>query len=161
MSNTVTGWMVKLVGNVLHSRTLSRAPIWVYRAGLGGAFGSRMLMLEHTGRRTGQPRYVVLEVIDRPRSDSYIVASGFGTRAQWFKNVEASPKVKISVAGRRSVPAQARHLRTAEADAALQSYIARHPGAWSALKPAIEDVFGQPISEHDTALPMVEFSLSS
>jgi deazaflavin-dependent oxidoreductase (nitroreductase family) len=118
-----------------------------------------MLMLEHTGRRTGAPRYVVLEVIDHPGPGSYIVASGFGTRAQWFQNVQASPKVKISVAGRRSVPAEARHLTTAEADVALQSYIARHPGAWSALKPAIEATLGQPISEHDTALPMVEFSL--
>ncbi len=160
MLDTLKARGVKLVENVLHSRKLTRAPIWVYRARLGAFFGSRMLMLEHTGRRTGAPRYVVLEVIDHPGPGSYIVASGFGTRAQWFKNIQASPKVKISVAGRRSVPAVARHLTTAEADAALQSYIARHPGAWSALKPAIEGALGQPISEHDTALPMVEFSLS-
>jgi deazaflavin-dependent oxidoreductase (nitroreductase family) len=119
-----------------------------------------MLMLEHTGRRTGEQRYVVLEVIDHPNPDRYIVASGFGTRAQWFKNVQANSRVKISAAGRRSVPAEARQLTTAEADAALQSYIARHPAAWSALKPAIENTLGQPVAEHDTALPMVEFSLS-
>lgn len=160
MSNAITGWLVKLVDHVLHSRTLSRAPILLYRAGLGSVFGSRMLMLEHIGRRTGALRYVVLEVIDHPSPDSYIVASGFGTRAQWFKNVEANPDVKISAAGLRSVPAEARRLTTAEADAALQSYIARHPGAWSALKPSIEGILGQPISAHDTALPMVEFNLS-
>ncbi len=160
MSNAIAGWMVKVVDRVLHSRTLTRAPIWVYRVGLGSIFGSRMLMLEHTGRRTGARRYVVLEVIDHPSPHSYIVASGFGTRAQWFKNVQANPDVKISAACRRSVPAEARQLTTAEADTALQSYIARHPGAWSTLKPAIEGTLGGPISEHDTALPMVEFSLS-
>ena len=160
MSNPITAWGVKLADGVLHSRTLSRAPIWVYRAGLGFVFGSRMLMLEHIGRRTGAVRYVVLEVIDHPSPDSYIVASGFGTRAQWFKNVQANPRVKVSAAGRRSVPAEARRLTTAEADAALQSYIARHPAAWSALKPTIESALGEPISAHDTALPMVEFTLS-
>ncbi|WP_006244379.1 nitroreductase family deazaflavin-dependent oxidoreductase [Mycolicibacterium tusciae] len=159
MSNAITARGVKLVERVLHSRTLTRAPIWVYRAGLGFVFGSRMLMLEHIGRRTGATRYVVLEVIDHPDPDSYIVASGFGTRAQWFKNVQANPQVKISAGGRRSVPAEARHLTTAEADAALQSYIARHPGAWSALKPAIESTLGESVSEHDTTLPMVLFSL--
>jgi deazaflavin-dependent oxidoreductase (nitroreductase family) len=153
--------MVKLADRVLRSRSLTRAPIWVYRAGLGSVFGSRMLMLEHTGRRTGKQRYVVLEVIDHPDPDKYIVASGFGKRAQWFQNVHANSTVKISAAGRRSVPAEARQLTTAEADAALRSYIARHPGAWSALKPAIENTLGEPISEHDSALPMVEFSLSA
>lgn len=161
MSNPVAGWMVKLADRVLRSRSLTRAPIWVYRAGLGSVFGSRMLMLEHTGRRTGEQRYVVLEVLDHPDPDRYVVASGFGTLAQWFKNVQANSTVKISAAGRRSVPAKARQLTTAEADAALHSYIARHPRAWSALKPTIENTLGQPIYEHDTALPMVEFSLSA
>jgi deazaflavin-dependent oxidoreductase (nitroreductase family) len=160
MSNPVTTWGVKLFDRALHSRTLTRAPIWVYRAGLGFVFGSRMLMLEHIGRRTGAVRFVVLEVLDHPSPDRYIVASGFGARAQWFKNVQANPQVKVSVAGRRSVSAEARPLTTAEADAALQSYVHRHPAAWSALKPVLEGTFGQPISEHDTSLPMVEFSLS-
>lgn len=157
MSSVFAEWGVKLAERVLHSRTLTRAPIWVYRAGLGRVFGSRTLMLEHIGRRTGTNRYVVLEVIDHPDPDVYVVASGFGSRAQWFKNVQATPRVKISSAGRSSVPAEARILTTAEADAALQAYIARHPAAWSALKPAIESTLGQPICEHDTALPMIEF----
>ncbi len=160
MTHTTTGWTVKLVDRVLHSRMLRRAPILIYRAGLGAVFGSRMLMLEHIGRRSGAVRYAVLEVVDHPTRDRYIVASGFGTRAQWFQNVQANPDVKISAAGRRSVPAEARQRTTAEADAVLQSYIARHPDAWSALRPAMESMLGEPISEHDTALPMVEFSLS-
>jgi hypothetical protein len=58
---------------ILRSRTLMRAPIWIYRARLGFLFGSRMLMLEHIGRKTGLPRQVVLEVIDHPTPDTYVV----------------------------------------------------------------------------------------
>jgi hypothetical protein len=43
-----------------------RAPVWLYRARLGFVFGSRLLMLEHTGRKTGIRRYVVLETVDHP-----------------------------------------------------------------------------------------------
>lgn len=53
----------KLAEAVLHSRRVARAPISLYRVGLGFVFGSRMLMLEHVGRRTGARRYVVLAAI--------------------------------------------------------------------------------------------------
>lgn len=35
---------------MLRSRRLMRAPIWLYRARLGGLLGGRLLMLEHIGR---------------------------------------------------------------------------------------------------------------
>ena len=151
--------MVKLAERLLHSRPLMRAPIWIYRAGLGFLFGHRMLMLEHKGRRTGAPRFAVLEVLGHPAPNRYVVASGFGERAQWFQNVLAEPNVRISTGLRRAVAGEARRLTTAEADAALQSYIAHHPRAWSKLGPALENTLGHLIEVHDTALPMVEFTL--
>ena len=45
------------------SRLLFRAPVWLYRLGLGGLFGKRMLLLNHTGRKSGLPRQAVLEVV--------------------------------------------------------------------------------------------------
>lgn len=45
-------------------------------------FGPRLLMLEHTGRKTGILRYVVLEAVDHPDPGTYVVAAGFGDRAQ-------------------------------------------------------------------------------
>ncbi|WP_253900550.1 nitroreductase family deazaflavin-dependent oxidoreductase, partial [Mycobacterium asiaticum] len=80
---------------MLRSRKLVRAPIWIYRARAGALFGSRMLMLEHIGRTSGMPRYVVLEVVDHPRPDTYVVPSGFGRKAQWFRNIEANPRVRV------------------------------------------------------------------
>ena len=76
-----------------------RAPIWLYRAGLGFVFGSRVLMLEHIGRKSGARRYVVLEVVGHPAPEIYIVASGFGEHAQWFRNLMAHPRVRVSAAG--------------------------------------------------------------
>jgi len=98
---------------LLRVRWFVRAPIWLYRARLGVIFGHRLLMLEHVGRNTGQRRFVVLEVVDHPAPDRYVVVSGFGTRAQWFRNVEANSQVCVYLASYAPVPAAiwASHLR--------------------------------------------------
>ncbi|KUH68901.1 nitroreductase [Mycolicibacterium novocastrense] len=144
----------------LRSRRLMRAPIGLYRVRLGFIFGSRILLLEHIGRKSGQTRQVVLEVLDRTDPEAYIVASGFGTRAQWYKNVQADPRVKVSVGTRLSRPAIARPLSTDEADAALRRYVDRHRRAWETMKPVLESTLGAPITTENTALPMVELRLT-
>jgi deazaflavin-dependent oxidoreductase (nitroreductase family) len=92
---------------LLRARWLVRAPIWLYRGRLGAVFGSRLLMLEHTGRRTGARRYAVLEIIDQPAPGSCVVISGFGIRAQWFRNVRASPQVRVYLGSRPAAPTTA------------------------------------------------------
>ncbi len=144
---------------VLRSRRLMRAPIWLYRARLGFMFGSRILMLEHVGRRSGIKRYVVLEVFDHPAPDTYVVASAFGARSQWFRNVQANANVRIFIAGHAPAHATARVLTRAEADQAMQAYTNRHRRAWNTFKPVIEATLGTAIGEHDTELPMIEFRL--
>ena len=144
---------------VLRTRALMRAPIWLYRARLGFLFGSRTLMLEHVGRKTGARRFVVLEVVGHPARDTYVVASGFGERAQWFRNLMASPRVRVTVAGHGPRAATARRLPAAEADAALADYVSRHPRAWARFKNVLENTLGAPVSEHDTALPLVALRL--
>ena len=118
---------------ILRNRTLVRAPILLYRAGLGFLLGSRMLMLEHTGRVSGAAREVVLEVTDRPGPGRYVVVSGFGERAQWYRNVLARPAVRVSVGRRRSVPATATPLPREQAAALFAAYPRRHPRS---LEPA-------------------------
>jgi deazaflavin-dependent oxidoreductase (nitroreductase family) len=161
-SSQVLSRAVAAVGaRLLRCRPLMRAPIWIYRARLGFVFGSRMLMLEHTGRRTGLPRHVVLEVFDHPAPDTYVVPSGFGRRAQWFRNVQAHPCVLVYTSGRAPIPATARVLDQQEAARALTTYIHKHPRAWARFKPVIESTLGSPISDTDgdTELPMVELRL--
>jgi deazaflavin-dependent oxidoreductase (nitroreductase family) len=118
-----------------------------------------MLMVEHTGRKSGARRYVVLEVVCHPTPDVYIIASGFGIRAQWFRNLMANPRVRVSIAGDGPCEAMARRLPTAEADAALSDYVRRHPRAWAKFRTVLENTLGSAISEHDTELPMVELRL--
>jgi deazaflavin-dependent oxidoreductase (nitroreductase family) len=146
---------------LLRSRTLMRAPLWIYRAGLGFLFGSRMLMLEHIGRKTGLPRQVVLEVMDHPTANTYVVPSGFGDRSQWFRNVQANPRVRVHVSGRWPVPATARVLGREEADRALSAYRRRHPRAWASFKSVVEETLGSRIHDTNTELPMVELLLDT
>ncbi|MEO6794389.1 MAG: nitroreductase family deazaflavin-dependent oxidoreductase [Mycobacterium sp.] len=150
-----------IANRLLRSRRLMRAPIWLYRARLGGLLGGRLLMLEHIGRKTGVRRQVVLEVIDHPTADSYLVASGFGTRAQWFRNITADPRVRVYAGSRRPAPATARVLGQPEADRVLGDYIERHPRAWEQFSAVLEQTLGEPVTATNTALPIVELRLGS
>lgn len=136
-----------------------RAPIWIYKARAGAVLGSRLLMLEHIGRKSGARRYVVLEVIDHPAPDRYVVASGFGDKAQWFRNIQANPRVRVYAGSRAPAPATARVLTQDEADRTLAAYINRHPRAWAGFKGVLEKTLGTPITETNTPLPMVELRL--
>lgn len=156
-NNLIARGGAKLLGN----RRLMRAPIWLYRARLGFLFGSRVLMLEHIGRKSGARRRVVLEVVGHPTPDTYIIVSGFGERAQWFRNIRANPRVRVAVGWHGPTPATARPLPQQEADTALGDYIRRHPRAWDKFKSVIENTLGQPITTRNTALPMVELRLDS
>ncbi len=149
-------WTARL----LRTRWIVRAPIWLYRARLGLLFGSRLLMLEHTGRKTGTRRYAVLEVAGRPRPGTYIVASGFGTRADWFRNVRANPKVRVHTGTRRPASATARLLTSEENAAALTAYQRSHPRAWVTLKPVLRTTLGARIDNDGTSLPMIALDIT-
>ena len=84
------------------SRTFFRAPIWIYRIGLGGLLGKKFLLLNHTGRKSGLPRQAVLEVVIHEKdTNTYFVNAGFGPRSQWFQNLRANPEVSIQVGWRK------------------------------------------------------------
>ena len=146
----------KVGARALQTRGLVRAPIWLYRHGLGRLMGQRILMLEHRGRTSGQPRYVCLEVVERAEPTTITVVSGFGARAQWYRNLLAEPHCRVSVGGWKAVPAVARMLSADESQATLLRYQQAHPSAWRRLKGVLEQAVG---SEADT-FPMVELALS-
>ncbi len=110
-----------------------RLPIWLYRLGLGGLLGRRFLLLEHVGRKTGRRRQTVLEVIRYdPEGPVFYVASGFGRRSHWFRNIQAHPQVTVQV-GRTRYRAVARVLDPDRAAQVLMAYARAHPGAFRAL----------------------------
>jgi deazaflavin-dependent oxidoreductase (nitroreductase family) len=148
-----------IAARILRIRFLMRAPIWIYKAGAGRILGSRLLMLEHTGRKSGVRRNVVLEVIGHPAQDSYLVASGFGERSQWFRNIKTNPEVSIYTGKHASAAATARIVTQQEADRALANYADQHPRAWKRFRPVLEKTLGEAISATGTSLPIVELRL--
>ena len=108
------------------TRALLRAPIAAYRLGFGWMFGRRLLLLNHLGRVSGLPRQTVLEVVAyEPVIGSYLVASGWGPRAAWYRNVVAEPDVAIQV-GRRVIPVTAEALSEDDGADVFVRYAARH-----------------------------------
>ncbi|MCB0178803.1 MAG: nitroreductase family deazaflavin-dependent oxidoreductase [Anaerolineae bacterium] len=114
-------------------RLFLRFPIWLYRLRLGWLLGDRFVMLQHTGRKSGLPRYTVVEVVRHDQtSNEVIIASGWGEKSDWFQNIQKTPAVTLSL-GRRRWPAQANRLPVVEAAQELADYARRHPTAFANL----------------------------
>lgn len=113
-------------------RFFFRAPIGLYRVGLGGLLGSRFLLLEHRGRTSGELRQVVLEVLETDDDGNPVIASGFGEGSQWFKNVTADPNVWVTRTRTRTA-ATANRLDDGDALAVFERYRVDHPRAAKAL----------------------------
>lgn len=118
-------------------RRLARAPIALYRAGLGGLLTTRMVLLEHRGRRSGQIRQVVLETLSVDHSALHLI-SGYGWRAQWLRNIEADPRVRVTCGWSRPRAGHATILPPAAGVEVLEDYRRRHPIATRFLAPALE-----------------------
>jgi deazaflavin-dependent oxidoreductase (nitroreductase family) len=83
-------------------RAFFKVPVWLYQVGLGGVLGHRFLQLTHRGRSSGRLYRTVLEVVRYdPRTQESVVCSGWGTRADWYRNIVANPPVKFETGGQR------------------------------------------------------------
>ncbi|SDI25121.1 deazaflavin-dependent oxidoreductase, nitroreductase family [Sinosporangium album] len=120
------------------SRTFYRAPIWLYRAGLGWILGNRFAFLATRGRNSGSRRETVVEVADLDRySGTVYVVSGWGERSDWYRNLRAAPAVEIRVGSRRLEAPHHRRLGPAETLALLIRYGDAHPWEWKYLAPRL------------------------
>ena len=109
------------------SRLAFRLPIWLYRLKLGWLLGGRFLLLNHTGRVSGQQRQVVLEVVKHdPGKRAYYVASGYGEKSDWYRNLMKDPQTTIQVGGAR-YQALAERLPEDAAEETILDYARRHP----------------------------------
>jgi deazaflavin-dependent oxidoreductase (nitroreductase family) len=106
-------------------RWFFRAPVVLYRIGLGGLMPMQLL-LTTVGRKTGRPRQAVVDVLrhDTDR-DTYYVVSAYGARSDWYRNLQANPTVRAQVRWRK-FPATATALPKDEAEELLLDYWRRH-----------------------------------
>lgn len=118
-------------------RLAFRLPMYLYDLGLGWLLGHRFLLLTHRGRKTGRMRRTVLEVIRYdPSIRESIVASGWGERADWYRNLRANPALEVQTGRERYVPTQ-RFLSQEEVRNELAGYERSHPWAARILAPLL------------------------
>ncbi|MDP3208261.1 MAG: nitroreductase family deazaflavin-dependent oxidoreductase [Rhodoglobus sp.] len=144
-----------VAARLLRTRWLMRAPIGMFRVGLGFVFGGRLLLLEHVGRTSGEPRYAVVETVSRPSRNIVFVASGFGLRAQWQQNIRANPRCFVSVGRIRRSPATAEVLDDESGSAVLADYAREHPRAWRELHGLMAELAGT----KNPIIPIVRLAL--
>jgi deazaflavin-dependent oxidoreductase (nitroreductase family) len=118
-------------------RLILRAPLPLYRAGLGVLLGHRLVYLAHRGRVSGRRRETVLEVVSYSPGE-VVVVSGWGARADWYRNLQAAPPLEVRVGARRFAHPQRRFLDAAEGEALLREYRRRHGLAWRQLSRVLQ-----------------------
>ena len=114
-------------------RSLYRLPLKLYHLGLGRLMGDRFIHLIHMGRISGVAREVVLEVVEHAHAeDVYYLASGWGTRSDWYRNILKTGQVKAQVGGRKFT-GQASPAQAELAAEVFSRYGQRHPRALQTL----------------------------
>lgn len=137
----ISSWLRSKLAGAL--RSAFRLPIYVYRLDLGWLVGHRFLLLVHRGRKSGLLRETVLEVVRYdPATRESVVLSGWGERADWYRNIQATPALEVRTGGDRYVPEQ-RFLAPEENRAVIADYERRHPLAFRFFA----RVFGYPLDE--------------
>lgn len=106
-------------------RWFFRAPVMLYRVGLGGLmFGQ--LLLTTVGRKSGRPRRAVVDVLGHDAAtDTYYVISAYGARSDWYRNLQATPAVRVQVRWRKFA-ARATTLPEKKAEEMVLDFWRRH-----------------------------------
>ena len=139
------------------------APRWFYGHRLGWLMGRRFLVLSHVGRTSGIERQTVLEVAyDHPKTQEVIVASAFGAKADWYRNIQAAASHGVRVGRAEFVPHQ-RFLEPQEARAVAEEFCRKHRleahlaiPMFVAMGAAERGEFSDPV-DLMASLPMVAF----
>jgi deazaflavin-dependent oxidoreductase (nitroreductase family) len=119
------------------SRLAFRTPGLLFDLGLGRLVSHRFLQLTHWGRNSGRIYRTILEVISYdPSNHECVVLSGWGERADWYRNIRATPALEVGIAGGDYVPIQ-RFLDTDELYVRLQTYMKRKSGSGSKIVQAL------------------------
>jgi deazaflavin-dependent oxidoreductase (nitroreductase family) len=134
----------------------------VYRIGLGRLLGRRFLSVTHRGRKSGRLYDTVLEVaVFDPAADESVVVSAYGSDADWYRNLQAAPAVRVRT-GRMDYAPEHHFLTPEEASAAAAEFCRRHP--WEAkLAPRVLPAIGGVSTDTSdpvqllASLPMVAF----
>ena len=139
----------KRPGRVL--RVFVEYPTRIYRGWLANMLAARReLLLTTTGRKSGLPRTTPLNFITM--DSAYVVAAGWGTHADWYRNLLANPEVMVQV-GKRRFAARAQLVEEPDTQRELVGQLVRRN--WHLRKPPrpvrwfLRTVFGY---DHDAVV---------
>jgi len=77
-------------------RWVANTPRWFYRPGLGWMLGHRLAQITHRGRKSGQIRWTILEVLHYdPKTREVLVVSGWEGKTDWYRNIEREPALEV------------------------------------------------------------------
>lgn len=125
--------------------TLFRVPTYLYRIGVGWLLGHRFLLLTHQGRKSGRPYQTVLEVVHYdPETRESIVVSGWGTRADWYRNIRANPPIAVTTGNEHYQPSY-RELSPDEIYPVIQEYLRKSPPIYRGV--VERTLFGDGVTE--------------
>jgi deazaflavin-dependent oxidoreductase (nitroreductase family) len=136
----------------------------LYDRNLGWLLGHRFLRLRHVGRRTGRVYNTLLEVIGHnPASGEFVVLTGLGASADWYRNIQVHPAVEVAVGRERFHPAF-RVLSQVEAVQTLAEYERRNRWATPLVRWVLSWLLGWDYDSSSRArqrlaaqLPMIAF----
>ena len=75
-------------------KRLFKVPVFFYKIGLP-LFGSFILLLTTTGRKSGKPHYTPLEYRREAGTGHCILTAGWGGNSDWCRNILARPRVRV------------------------------------------------------------------
>lgn len=122
---TTHGFMSYRTGKL--RRFFFRLPLYLWRLGLGPLLPTHLLVLTTTGRKSGLPRHTALEYTQM--NQRKYIASGWGKRSDWYKNIMADPYVTVQT-GPDGVESGEVHRVTDEAELRALFDVFRHSPAW-------------------------------
>jgi len=109
--------MMRLYPRSRWAKALWRAPLLFWRLGLGPISGRLFLVLTVRGRKSGLPRYTMLEYY-KLDGNKYVTCA-FGERAQYYRNILADPHVTVQTADGTE---RARTVRVTDDDEMMMVY---------------------------------------
>lgn len=143
--NAVTAWMYRTVPKLPKSMR-----------------PKSMIVLHHTGRRSGKPRTTGLQQIYHDdETGRYFVAAAYGPTSDWWRNVVANPQASIEVGG-SVLDVVAVPVDPVEAGRVMEAAIEQEPGlrekVFKHAKVALSDPDG--LTKVVAANPLMAFQTS-
>jgi deazaflavin-dependent oxidoreductase (nitroreductase family) len=107
-----------------------KIPVWLHKMGFGGwekLIGAQWMLITTRGRKSGKPRDTMVDVMDYDAAtDTYYIEAAYGSRADWYRNIQASPLFEARV-GKRKFRARAAALSNEGAGEMMVQFFRRKP----------------------------------